>query len=171
MIRAFASILFGILPVAGLASPGEITPMARYCVEALVDSRPLITSAMLGTTAEAVGRGDADERVEFFTVPHEDLVFSRLNVEGLSACTVFVKPEAEGWSEASVIGHLQALGMIPAPDCDSADQAVWFSTLPNLKRHGVTAVMNVADGRVDEILAYETPELTRPSDCVAGATE
>lgn len=153
------------LPLVAMAAPTPITPMAGYCVEALVDSRPLMTSAMIATTADAVGRGDADERVEFFTVPHEDLVFSRLEMSGLSACTVFVEDGAEGWTEASVADHMERLGMLTGPDCEMGDEVFWFSSLPNLKKNGVTAVMRTEDGVVDEILAYETPKLARPSDC------
>lgn len=160
------------MPVeAAHAAPGEITPMARYCVEALVDSRPLMTSAMIATTADDVGRDDADERTEFFVIPHEDLVFSRVQVSGLSACSVFMKDGAEGWSEASVSDHLMALGLLAAPECATEGQAFWFSQLTNLKRHGVTAVVDLSDGVVEEILAFETPDLTRPSDCQKETSE
>ena len=159
------------LPVVAEAAPKDITPMARYCTEALVDSRPLMTSALIGTTAEAVGRGDADERVEFFTVPHEKLVFSRLEVSELYACTVFPMEGSDGWTEASVAEHLLGLHMLEAPDCVREGETYWFSSLPNLRRKGVTAVADIEDGAVVEILAFETPELTRPSDCEKDASE
>ena len=171
-----AAILTGLLltlpAAAAQAAPGEITPMARYCAEALVDSRLLMTSAMIATTAKEAGRPDADERTEFFVVPHEDLVFSRLQVSGLSACSVYPMDGAEGWTEASVNDHLQALNLLVAPECDSDEgHAFWFSQLPNLKRRGVTVVVDRADGAVNEILAFETPDLSRPSDCLKGQSE
>lgn len=165
MMRAGLCLILTQLPGIALAAPGDITPMARYCSEALVDSRPLMTSALIPTTAKAVGRGDADERVEFFTVPQESLVFSRITLSGLSACTVFPTESHEGWSEDSVAGHMEGLGLIPAPDCGQEGEEIWFSTSHNLKRNGVTVVVGMEDGAVREILAYETPDLIRPSDC------
>lgn len=158
-------------PIAAMAAPGEITPMARYCPEALVDSRPLMTSALVPTTAEAVGRGHADERAEFFTVPHENLVFSKMQVQGLSACAVFPAEGNDGWTEASVNSHLELLGLVSAEQCSIEGQVIWLSSLPNLKRKGVTVGLAVSDGVVSEILAYETPELTRPSDCKSEGME
>ena len=156
------------LPAMAEAASRDITPMAGYCVEALVDSRPLMTSALMPTTAKAVGRADADERVEFFTVPHEELVFSRLDVSGLFACTVFLQEGAAQWDKASVEQHFERLGMITGPDCAQEGQAFWFASLKNLRGKGVTAVADVKNGAVVEILAFETPELTRPSDCHKG---
>ncbi len=153
------------LPMMGQAATQDITPMAGYCVEALVESRALMTSALMPSTAEAVGRGDADERVEFFTVPHEDLVFSRMDVHGLSACSVFLNKSGDGWNTASVEAHFERFGMLSGPDCSRDGQEFWFTSLKNLKGNGVTAVLDVKDGMVVEILAFETPELSRPSDC------
>ncbi|MFK7941110.1 MAG: hypothetical protein AB8B82_17150 [Roseovarius sp.] len=153
------------LPMTAGAETRDITPMASYCVEALVDSRPLMTSALIPTTAKAVGRDDADERVEFFTVPHEDLVFSRLDVSGLSACTVFLQVGAVKWDKASVENHFEKLGMITGEACQHEGQAFWFATLKTLRGKGVTAVMEVDGETVTEILAFETPELTRPGAC------
>jgi len=171
MKLAVISLGLMALPLAAQAAPRDITPMARYCVEALVDSRPLMTSALIATTAKNVGRGDADERTEFYTVPHEELVFSRLQLSGLSACSVFPEDGAEGWSEASVAKHMEVAGMLAAPDCAKDGVAFWFSPVANLKRRGVTAVVEVAKGEVAEILAYETMELSRPSDCKTEAAQ
>ncbi len=40
MKLAVISLGLMALPLAAQAAPRDITPMARYCVEALVDSRP-----------------------------------------------------------------------------------------------------------------------------------
>jgi len=144
--------------------------MAGYCVEALMDSRPLMTSALVPSTAKEAGRKDADERAEFYVVPHEQLVFSRMNVGNLSACSVFLQDGAEGWSIASVSAHMKTLGLVAAPECAKDGTEFWFSQLPNLKRRGVTAVADVSDDVVLEILAFETPEISRPSDCLAQAS-
>lgn len=153
------------LPAMSHATSRDLTPMAGYCVEALVDSRPLMTSALVPSTARDVGRADADERTEFFTVPHEELVFSKLQVSGLFACTVFLQEGAAQWTLSSVEQHFEAFGMITGDACVRDDQVFWFTSLKNLRGKGVTAVMDVQDGTVAEILAFETPELSRPSDC------
>ncbi|MDF1668548.1 MAG: hypothetical protein P1U83_02935 [Roseovarius sp.] len=138
------SLLLLALPMAAQSASGDLTPMA--------------------------GREAANERAEFYVVPHEQLVFSRMNTGNLSAFAAFAQEGAEGGSMASFTAHMTPLGLIATSECSRDGTEFLFSQLPNLKRRGITAVADVSDDVVSEILAFVTTEISRPNERLAQAS-
>lgn len=164
---------FGAWALSGLALVGSaawadaaVLPLhASHCVEALTDGRVLMTNAMIGTTAEAVGLKDADPRARIFVVPHEKLVFSMLDLGPARACLVTPMAETDPWSRGVLKDVLVAQGLVEAPECAQADTTLWFSTKANETGHAVTVAVTGDATDVTQIMAFETLRVSDPKEC------
>lgn len=156
---------FFAVPPAQAADLQPAPLHAGHCVGALMEELELMTSAMVATTVDGVGRPGADPRAEMFTVPQEDAVFSIFDFDDTRSCVVAPLAGTAAWVRSDLEHDLRQMGLEEAPDCARDDVAVWVWPARNGAGRSVSVGIEGDATEVRWLMAFETLDVTDPEEC------